>query len=485
MALEGGPPVTICPLGYMGATWADDGTIYFFTLPGGLMRVAATGGEPKEVVKIDPAKGEREHAYPCALPGGKTILLTEGTADSETFDDAHIAVLNAETGQRKTLVEGGSHPRYSPSGHLVYARGGNLIAVRFDAKRLEVSGQPFTVLEGVLMSRDSGVANYDISVSGDLAYFPGVEDKGERTLVWVDRNGNAEPLKLPPRPYLHPRISPDMRQLAIEIEGPNHNFYVYDFARDVLSQITTDGVSHKPVWSPDGTQLAYRSGPMGAFKMWQIPADGSHAAAQLPGVGTSQSAESWSPDGHALAYTATTPEAGSHIMVEALEGEHESRPFVDVKAAAGSPKFSPDGRWLAYCSNETRKPQVYVQAYPGPGAKIQVSSDGGTDPVWKRTGDELYFRNGDKMMAVAVSTAPTFTAGRPQVLWEGHYSHGMSTSCGPPGATSSNYDVTADGRRFLMIKDEAPDTAVSKQIVVVLGWADEVRRLEKSMTSQT
>jgi eukaryotic-like serine/threonine-protein kinase len=480
MALDGGPPVTVCNKGYVGATWAADDMIYFVSeVPGGLVRVTAAGGEPKEVVKIDIAKGDRQHRYPCALPGGKGILITVGTADSETFDDAHIAVLNMETGQIKTVVEGGTHPRYSPSGHLLYARDGRIFAVPFDANRMKTMGQPFTVLEGVLMSRNSGVANYDVSAGGDIVYIPGIADKGERTLVWVDREGNAEPLKLPLRPYLHPRISPDMRQLAVEVEGPNHNFYIYDFARDVLSQMTTDGVSHWPVWSPDGAQLVFRSGTMGAFKMWRIPADRSRPAAQLPGTGISQSAESWSPDGHALAYTAITPEAGSHIMVESLEGDHESRSFVDIKAAAGSPKFSPDGRWLAYCSNESKKPQVYVQAFPGPGPKIQVSSDGGTDPVWKRTGGELYFRNGDKMMAVAVSTTPTFTAGHPQTLWNGHYSHGMSTSCGPPGATSSNYDVTADGRRFLMIKDEAPDTAVSKQIVVVLGWADELNRLSK------
>jgi len=487
MDLGGGPPVTICSAGTpRGATWADDDTIYFVRdVPGGLVRIAAAGGQPKDVVQVDLAKGERQYMYPCALPGGKAILLTVGTADSETFDDARIVVFDTETGQRKTLVEGGTYPRYSPSGHLVYARGGNLLAVRFDTRRLKVSGQPLNVLEGVLMSRDTGLADYDISASGDLVYIPGAEDKGQRTLVWVDRNGHAEPLKLPPKPYLHPRISPDMRQLAIEIEGPNHNFYIYDFDREVLSQMTTDGVSHWPVWSPDGTQLVYRSGPMMAWRMWRVPADRSRPAAQLPGVGTAQNAESWSPDGHALAYTSFTWEAGMHIMVESLAGDHESRPFVDVKADVGSPKFSPDGRWLAYCSNETKKPQVYVQAFPGPGAKIQVSSDGGSDPVWKRTGEELYFRNGDKMMAVAVSTAPTFRAGRPQVLWEGHYSHGMSTSCGPPGPTSSNYDVTADGKRFLMVKDEAPDTAVSKQIVVVLGWADEVTRIEKSKTSQT
>ncbi len=320
MALGGGPPGDVCGKGYVGATWAADGMIYFVSeVPGGLVRVAAAGGEPKEVVKIDLAKGERQHRYPCALPGAKAILLTVGTADSETFDDAHIAVLNIETGQTKTLVEGGTHPRYSPSGHLLYARDAKVFAIRFDANRLETTGQAFPALEDVLMSRNSGVANYDVSASGDLVYVPGVADKGERTLVWVDRKGNAEPLKLPLKAYLHPRISPDMRQLAVEIEGPNHNFYVYDFAREVLSHMTTDGVSHWPVWSPDGTQLVYRSGVMGHFKMWQIPADRSRPAAQLPGTGTSQSAESWSPDGHALAYTSITPEAGSHIMVESLE----------------------------------------------------------------------------------------------------------------------------------------------------------------------
>lgn len=483
LSLDSDEPVTVfSPVeAYSGGTWTVPDVIYFIpVVPGGLMRVAASGSQPKEVVKVDLAKGERQHRYPCALPGGKAILLTVGTADAETFDDAHVAVLNVETGQMKTLVEGGTHPRYSPSGHVLYARAANVFALPFDANRLEATGQPFPVLDGVLMSRTSGVANYDVSASGDLVYIPGTEDKGERTLVWVDRNGQAEALKLPPRPYLHPRISPDMRQVAVEIEGPNHNFYLYDFARDVLSQMTTDGVSHWPVWSPDGTQLMYRSGPMGAFRMWYVPADRSRPATQLPGREDSESAESWSPQGNAVAYTATTSEAGSHIMVESLEGDHQSRPFADIKAVAGSAKFSPDGRWLAYCSNESKRAQVYVQAFPGPGPKIQVSNDGGTDPVWKRNGGELYFRDGDKMIVVPVSTTPRFSAGHPRVLWTGHYSHGMSTSCGPPGATSSNYDVTGDGHRFLMIKDDAPDTAVSKQIIMVLDWADEVNRLSRT-----
>src|SRR5262249_46615028 len=155
----------------------------------------------------DFANGERQHRYPCTLPGGKAVLFTVSKADSETFDDAHIVALNTENNRRKTLVEGGTHPRYAPSGHLVYARSGSLLAVPLDAKSLEGTGQPFTALEGVQMSRNSGVANYDVSASGDLVYIAGPADKGERTLVWVDRNGKAEPLPLPPRAYLHPRIS--------------------------------------------------------------------------------------------------------------------------------------------------------------------------------------------------------------------------------------------------------------------------------------
>jgi serine/threonine-protein kinase len=164
-------------------------------------------------------------------------------------------------------------------------------------------------------------------------------------------------------------------------------------------------------------------------------------------------------------------------MIARLDGNHEAELVDKQKAPEGSPKFSSDGRWLAYCSNESGKPQVYVQAFPGPGAKIQISNDGGTDPVWKRNGGELYYRNGDSMMVVGVSAAPTFTATRPRELWKGHYSHGASTSCGGPGATSSNYDVTADGKRFLMVKDDGVDRAISRQIVVVMGWADELRRI--------
>src|SRR5207249_5557623 len=186
-----------------------------------------------------------------------------------------IGVVSLDSGEKKILIEGGTGARYSPSGHLVYARGGKLLAVPFDPKKLQVTGQPVPVVDGVFMSSNTGMAAFSISADGSLVYAVGAVEGGARVPVWVDRKGTATPLPLPPRSYLHPRLSPDVRQLAIEIEGPNHDFYIYDFARGVLAKMTTDGVSHWPVWSPDGTQLVYRSGLMMRWRMWRVRADRS------------------------------------------------------------------------------------------------------------------------------------------------------------------------------------------------------------------
>jgi Tol biopolymer transport system component len=216
---------------------------------------------------------------------------------------------------------------------------------------------------------------------------------------------------------------------------------------------------------------------MGRFQLWQVPADRSRPAERVQAEGRSQSAESYSPDGQAIAYTVVAPGAPAKIAVVSLKGDGKPQPLDSTKYAQGAPKFSPDGRWLAYCSNESGKPQVYVQAFPGPGPKTQVSIDGGTDPVWRRTGSELFYRNGESMMMVPVKSGPTFSAGRPQELWKGSYSHGMSSSCGGPGLTSSNYDVSADGQRFLMVRDDDVGSETSRQIVLVQSWASELGHL--------
>jgi dipeptidyl aminopeptidase/acylaminoacyl peptidase len=414
------------------------------------------------------------HKFPHALPGGDTLVYTLATADSESFDDTLIAAYSMTTRQRKVLVEGGASPCYSPSGHLVYARNGLLLAVPFDARRLEITGQPFTALEGVMMSRNTGVANFDISATGDLIYVPGTADGGARHVVWVDRNGTAEKLPLPSQSYLRPRLSPDGGKLAIEVEGANHDIHVYDFTTGVMSNVTTDGVSHWPVWSPDGSRIGYRAGQMGHFRLWHVPADRSGPARQIPADGPWQSVEAFSPDGKMVLYATSRIPFMPKLELAPIEGGARPQPLDESKFAQGSAKFSPDGRWLTYCSNESGRPQVFVQSFPGPGPKVQVSNEGGTDPVWRRTGGELFYRNGDRMMAVDVSTEPTFSASRPRELWRRAYSHGMSSSCGAPGVTSSNYDVTPDGQRFLMIQDDDQAAPSASQAIFVQGWAEEL-----------
>jgi serine/threonine protein kinase len=478
-ALGGGAPATLTSFPDSqpsGASWATNDVIYFVSsTPGGIVRLPGQGGDPVEVCGIDFAHGERTHRTPHALPGGRAVLFAVATSESESYDDASIAVFSTETGQRKVLVEGGLYPRYSPSGHVVYGRNGTLFAIPFDADRLEVTGQPFAVLAGVMMSRNTGVANFDISASGDLLYVPGKADGGARTLYWVDRSGHAEKLALPPRSYLHPRIAPDGRRLAIEVEGSSHDVFVYDFGSGVLTNFTADGISHWPVWSPDGKRIGYRSGPMGRFRLFEMPSDRSGPAERLATPVTSASTESYDPAGLALAYTDAKMGRPAKVMVTWLDGRRQPQPLDDTAFAQGSPKFSPDGRWLAYCTNESGRPQVYVKGFPT-GAKIQISPDGGNDPVWRRDGRELFYRNSDRMMAVPISVGDTFDAGRPQELWRGPYSHGMSSSCGAPGLSSSNYDVTPDGQRFLMIQDDDVATTSSGNMVLVLGFAQELSR---------
>ncbi len=238
--------------------------------------------------------------------------------------------------------------------------------------------------------------------------------------------------------------------------------------------------------------------------MWWMPSDRSGPAERLTTVGARQSVVSFSPNGDYLAYTQMevgamgtmdaghmgmmgSPDAmasgGTGIWILPMRGDRTPQRFAASRFVQGSGRFSPDGRWVAYCANEGDGSQVYVQPWPGPGPKIKVSSEGGTDPIWSPKGGELFYRDRDRMMVVTVVTQPAFQASRPRVLWEGHYAHGMSSSCGPPGTSEGNYDVDGDGQRFLMIKDVDEDV-VSTRIVVVLNFADELRALARKQNQQ-
>jgi eukaryotic-like serine/threonine-protein kinase len=470
VSLSGGAPFTLCiGASNRGASWGpDDNIIFAPAATSGLFEVSAAGGKPKPLTVPDRKKGEISHRWPEILPDGTTLLFSVWSGGS--FDDARIESLSLHTGERRTLIEGGTYARYEPSGHLVYARAGGLVAVPFDLKSLRVRGSPVTILEGVGTNPASGWAEFSTSTDGSLAYVPGGSSVIERTLLWVDRKGAARPLPAPPRAYLCPRLSPDGRMLVVGSEGAG--LWLYDLARDTLTRLTdTAGAFPLPIWTPDGKRVTFRSMVSSSLNLHWMPIDGSSVAERLTTSENMQSPGSWSPDGRVLAFSENDPTTGWDIWVLKLDGERKPQPFLQTPFNEGAPTFSPDGHWLAYQSDESGRQEIYVRPFPGPGGKWQISTEGGTEPMWARGGRELFYRNGDKMMVAAIETKPVFGAAKPKLLFEGLYERGIISF-----SIEQNYDVSPDSQRFLMIKGSEQES-VATQLNVVLNWSDEVRRL--------
>jgi serine/threonine protein kinase/Tol biopolymer transport system component len=465
VSLSGGAPLTLCSASAMrGATWNPDDTIIFAPSTGsGLYRVSAGGGMPKPLTIPDQKKGEVSHRWPEVLPGGKALLFTILAGA-----DMRIGVLSLETGERRVLVEGGTYPRYFPSGHLVYARAGGLQAVPFDLRRLAVTGPPVSVLEGIVMNPVNGWVQLGSSADGSLAYIPGVSGAGERTLLWVDRDGAAQALPAPPRGYWTPKLSPDGQRLSVGIDDSNPGLWIYELARGTLTRLTTSKLNPYQIWTPDGKRVTLRSALSNRFDLDWMPVDGSGVAERLITGEGLPIPGSWSPDGQVLAYSEQDPTTGWDIWVLKLEGDRKPRPFLQTPSNEDAALFSPDGRWLAYQSDESGRNEIYVSPFPDPGRKWQISTEGGTEPLWAPNGRELFYRNGSKMMSAAVETKPTFAAAKPKLLFKGDYVEG-------PFGFRPNYDVSPDNQRFLMVKAAEQQQAAS-QINVVLNWFEELKR---------
>jgi Tol biopolymer transport system component len=351
------------------------------------------------------------------------------------------------------------------SGHVLYAQAGTLMAVPFDPKQGQPTGPSVPVVQGILQGAN-GVAHYSISNTGTLAYLSGSAAAVQRRLVWVARNGMEQPLPAPALAYGYARLSPDGRRIALELDN---QIWLYDLSRDTLTRFTFEGTANQsPGWSPDGRRIAFRSNKEGFNNLyWQL-ADGSGGLERLITKQNTQNLTSWSADGQHLAYFEISPTNARDIWVLGLD-DRKPQPFLATRFNEGAATFSPDGHWMAYVSNESGRPEIYVQPYPGPGGKWQISTDSGTEPLWNRNGRELFYRSGNKMMAVQVTTQPNFSPSKPVVLFEKEYAASQFP------ATGIAYDVTADGQRFLMVKET--DQASLAQINVVLNWFEELKRL--------
>jgi len=467
VSVSGGAAVTLSNAAFpRGASWDRGGMIAFSpTTNGPIQQVPSAGGTPQPLTRI--GTGEVTHRWPEFLPGGTAVLFVASSVLAN-WTTAQVAVQSVETGERQDLASGGTNPRYAPTGHLVYAQSGALMAVPFDPQRLAVEGTAVPIVEGVLQSLSSGDAQFSVSATGALVYVPGNVLGSQRRLVWVSRNGAEQALDIPARAYRNPRLSPDGRRVAASIEEQETQIWLYDLARQTLTRLTFEANNNSiPAWTPDGKRIAFfsnRTGPLNIF--WQL-ADGSGGLERLTTGEYLNAPHSWSPDGQLLAFTEVHPSTGNDIWVLPLK-DRKPQPFLRTPYSEGAPRFSPDGRWLAYASTESGRNEIYVQPYPGPGGKWQISAEGGTEPVWNPNGRELFYRSGDRMMAVEITTQPSFAAGRPRILFEaGQYL--------PTPAVSPNYDVSPDGQRFLMLK--APEQeAAPTQINVVLNWFEELKR---------
>jgi len=321
------------------------------------------------------------------------------------------------------------------------------------------SNAPITIAEGVRESNTLG-AEYSISETGSLAYIARAHQYDQR-LVWVDRKGTVELISAPVRGYEVSSLSPDGRELGVDISSNTNDLWIYDLTRATLTKLTSEGDSQAAVWTPDGKRVAYRANRNGFRNVFWRAADGTGAEEQLTKGENQQTPYSWSPDGKMLAFVENDPVTGSDIWLLSVEGARKPQVFLRTSGNENDPQFSPDGRRLAYTSNESGRGEVYLQPFPGPGRKWQISTNGGSFPLWNPNGRELFYRNGDEMLAVDISTSPTFSAGKPRELFE-------APSLYPSG-------VSPDGQRFLATQPVEPDLPAT-QINVVLNWFEELKQ---------
>ena len=471
--VEGGVPMTLCDASILyGAQWGDNGIIFAYGSGTGLSKVSAEGGKAEILTKPDPKKEERSHRLPSWLPTGKAVLFT---ITRHGYDrQPRVARLRLDTGEWRVLLDDAADARYVPTGHLIFLRQGTLMAVRFDPARLEV-GQPVALVENVMQGFHVAATNntcagqFGISDTGSLIYAAGgiVPDR-KNSLVWVDQRGTERPAMALQFPFIAPRISPDGQRIAYATMGRESQVYVYDLVRGTNSRLTGEGIVIRPIWSPDGKRLLFGWKRSLTFSLFWQPYDGSSPMERLTTSEYEQWPGSWSSDGKTVALVEAHADTGSDIAVLDVPSGRVT-PFLNSQSNESFPDFSPDGRWMAYTSDESKRDEVYVRAFPGPGMKEQVSSEGGKEPLWARNGKQLFYRRQDQVWVVDVRTDGGFALSKPRLLFE------------KPGYGSGNpiraYDLSLDSERFLLVKTENWKPTPVTEMTLVQNWFEELKRL--------
>ena len=477
VSILGGPPVTLAglPGRIIGASWGSADQIIVGTRGGGLLRVSGGGGEPENLTTLDADVGEVGHIWPAVIPGRRAVLFVT-TMGRASLTNRQLAVVALDTGEVTRLGLNGVNPRYVPTGHIVYGvMDGSVRAVPFDLDSLEVTGTPVPILEDVVV-KTSGAANFGVSDQGTLVYASGTRQPTDRTLALVGHDGVVEPLEVPPAAYLSPRASPDGGKLVVQTsEGEGSVLWVYDLSGATqIRQLTLEGLSQRPVWSPDSQRITFASDRDGAMSLYEVPADGSGVPERLTTAeaGTAHWPGSWSRDSQTLLFNVRNGPALELWTLSASGREARRLPDTPDRVYLG-PELSPDGGWFAYGQGPGALAlDVYVEPFPPTGAKRRISQDGGYWPLWSPGGDRLFYRPraglATALRSVDVITNPEFAFTNEQLLpIEGFV----------VVPNFRNYDLMPDGERFVMVfpAEGADDgESVPPRINVVLNWHQEL-----------
>jgi serine/threonine protein kinase/Tol biopolymer transport system component len=459
---SGGPPQTLsdAPVGRGGA-WNRDGVIIFSPdATGPIHRVSSSGGMSTPVTAMDsPGNSSREisHRGASFLPDGvHFFFLVQGG------DKPGIHVGSLETKDKTLLLRSAFAGAYSPPGYLLFVQEFSLMAQRFDIKNFQLSGEAFPIAESVGYIVAS-IANFSVSDNGVLAYLggPGGET---RELAWFDRAGKLLEQIGPPIPGLRDvALSPDEKRAAVVREG---DIWVVDLVRGVPSRLTFNPVAEdRPLWSPDGTKIAFESDREGARVIYQKASSGAGNEEMVLKSSAVKEPTDWSRDGRFILYENVDPKNGPDLWVLPLFGDKKPQPFLQTPFSETIARFSPDGKWIAYQSNESGRGEVFVQSFPPSGGKWQVSTSGGFSPRWRGDGKELFYAASDRsIMSVEVKAGSTFEVGSTKALF-----------AAPLEAANveNRYEVSADGQRFLF--NTLSGDAASMPITVVVNWPAAVK----------